>query len=102
VKAGLFSVLVSLVVVETMAVFSICPPTGAVLSTCTVSRNVAFAPEANAPIVAVNGKLPTGGLNVNVGPAICVAETNVVLAGMASLNLTLCAALGPALLTTIV
>ena len=85
----------------TVAVLEIVVPLVAVLSTCTMSVNVALVPLASVPIDAVKVP-PTGGVNVNRGPEVCIAETNVVLAGITSDNTTLCASIGPLLVTVIV
>ena len=66
--------------------------------TLTTSVNVALAPAANVPRVAVTVPVPpTGGVvRVNAGPLSWVKDTNVVFAGMTSVIVTLRASLGPA------
>src|SRR5215218_3402375 len=69
--------------------------------TFTTKVNVAEAPAASVAIVAEKVPVPpTGGVvSVNAGPAVCVAETNVVLTGTGSFSVTPCASLGPELVT---
>ena len=85
----LFAESVSAVVELTVAVLLIDEPLAAAGLTCTTSVNVALAPAASVLIAAPKLPLPptAGFVNVKVGPAVCMAETNVVLAGMASARL---------------
>src|SRR5262245_59680563 len=94
----------SVVVVVADAVFVIVDPSSTLALTLTTSVNVAVAPAASVAMLPLNVPVPpTGGLvRVNAGPLVCVADTNVVLAGIASLSATFCASLAPLLVTVIV
>src|SRR5262249_27630202 len=96
--------LVSLVVVETFDMFVIVDPDSALELTWTTNVKLAPALAASVALLAVNVPVPptAGGESVNAGPEVCVADTNVVLAGIASVRLTLWASLGPELVSVIV
>src|SRR5947209_10687824 len=70
-------------------------------ATWTMIWNVATAPEANVAAVALTVPVPpaAGVDNVNAGPAVCDADTNVVFAGTASLKVMLRAVFGPVLVS---
>lgn len=84
------------VVLETFAVFVITVPVATPAPMCRVIEKVA-EPTGNKPIVQVIVPVPpaAGVLQENVGPAVCDSETNVVLAGTASVSETAVAADGP-------
>src|SRR5260370_225477 len=69
--------------------------------TLKMSVKVAEAPEASVASVQLTDPVPPtdGFVHVNAGPVFCVLETNVVPAGSVSLSVTLCASLGPLLIT---
>src|SRR5437870_1041070 len=85
----------TLVITDTMGVDAL---------TFTTRENVAVAPDANVAMVAVTVPVPptAGVVSENAGPAVCIIETNVVFAGIASVNETLDAGSGPALVSVIV
>ena len=64
-----------------------------------MTENVAVAPEASEAMLQV---IVAPVVQVNVGPAVCISETNVVPAGSVSVHETLAAADGPAFATVIV
>jgi hypothetical protein len=66
-------------------------------NTFTTYSNVAVAPVTSVAMVHVI--VPT---QLNVGPLVCVAETNVVFAGTVSVSVTLTASDGPLFATVIV
>ena len=72
--------------------------------TFTTSVKVAVVPPARLAMLQLTAPVPptVGTLHVKVGPLSWVNETNVVLAGIASLSTTLAASLGPGLVTVIV
>src|SRR5688572_8171983 len=76
-------------------------PSGVLGSTLTTSLKVAVAPAPNVEIVQLTVPVPpTAGVEqLKAGPLVCANETNVVLAGIASVNATLTAPLGPRLLS---
>src|SRR4029078_8409540 len=94
----------SLVAVDTAAVLDRVDPDGVLGFTLTTNVKVAVAPAANVAFVPLKVPVPpTDGFDrLKFGPAVCVADTNVVLRGTASLSDTCCALLGPNLLTMIV
>jgi hypothetical protein len=98
----LFAAFGSPVALVIVAVFEIVP--GAVADVFRTSVKVALPAEANAAIVHVTAPVPPAGgvAQVNTGPALCVIETNVVLAGSASLSDTFCACEGPLFVAAIV
>jgi len=101
----LSSLLESLVVVATVAEFEIVDSAETLEFTRTTMEKTADAPGANVELVQLT--LPVadpaaGVVQVKVGPLVCVADTNVVLAGTASINETSWAADGPELLTVTV
>src|SRR5207248_4326830 len=67
-------------------------------------ENVAAAPLMSVPMLQVTVPVPPpGGVeHVNAGPAVCDSDTNVALAGTASLSATVSASDGPLLVTLIV
>ena len=86
----------------TLAVFVIVVPTGVAALTCTTRVNVAVADTMSELFVDVTFPVaPTAGV-VLIQPAGAVNETNVVLAGIASVSETLVASLGPLFVTLIV
>src|SRR6266511_4102671 len=102
--AELLAAFGSVVVVVTVAVLLSVEPLAALGLTWTTRVKVALAPAAKLAAVAVKVPVPpTGGVvRLNAGPLVCIADTNVVLAGIRSLSVALAAALGPALLTVMV
>src|SRR5687768_2369656 len=88
--------LLSVVELLTVAVLLIVTPVGVPAVTLTTKVNVAEAPAASVAIVAVTVPVPPAGgvVSVNAGPDVCIADTNVVLAGTTSLSVTPCASLG--------
>ncbi len=72
--------------------------------TCTTSVKVAVAPAARVALVQVTVPVPpiAGVVQVNVGPALWLSETKVVLVGIVSLQLTPWASDGPLFATVIV
>jgi hypothetical protein len=99
-----FALFGSLVVVEMLAVLAMLLPVCADGVTCSTKVNVAVAPGASAAIEqAIVPVPPTAGfVQANVGPPVCVAETNVVLPGSVSVRLTLSADEAPAFVTVTV
>src|SRR5438445_11512988 len=93
--------LLSGVVVETVAVLVMVEPPASLELACTTNRKVAKPPAARVASVAVNvPEPPAGGLDsTKAGPAVWLAETNVVPAGTASVSVTPWASLGPLLVT---
>ena len=86
----------------TLAVFVIVVPTGVAALTCTTRVKVAVADTMSELFVDVTFPVaPTAGV-VLIQPAGAVNETNVVLAGIASVSETLVASLGPLFVTLIV
>jgi hypothetical protein len=87
----------------TLAVFDNVPD-GVDAVGCATSVKEAEAPDASVEIVHVTVPVaPTAGVaQMNAGPVFCVFDTNVVVAGSVSFNATVCALLGPLLVTTIV
>ena len=102
--AVLLVVTVSVVLDEIVAVLVIGVRFGAVVLTLTIKVNEAVPAVAKVPRVTKIVPVPPadGALMVNVGPLVCIIETNVVLAGTASFTTTACASLGPLLVTVIV
>lgn len=94
----------SVVVAATVAVFVIVLPAGSDEAARTTSENVADA--ALTSVAAVQEMLPVppaaGVVHVNVGPAVCVSDTNVVPAGTASVTVTPAASEGPPFAAVIV
>ena len=64
-----------------------------------VTENVAVAPEASEAMLQ---EIVAPVVQVNVGPVVCISETNVVPAGSVSVQETLVAVDGPAFETVIV
>src|SRR5437588_3309065 len=96
--ALLLSGLTSQVSLEIVTVLLMTVPSGVLAFTFTTSVNVALAPAANVERLAVTDPVPPtiGVVSVNAGPLVCVKETNVVFAGIASVIHTFCASFGPA------
>src|SRR3954453_4314241 len=69
---------------------------GALSATCAVTLNVAVADGASAAMLQ---EIVWPVVQVNVGPVVCDSETNVVLAGSVSLQLTFDAVAGPLFVT---
>src|SRR5207253_1764286 len=84
-----------------LAVLLIVEPFASLELAFTTRVKVALAPAASFPIAVMLPVPPTAGL-VAVKPAAGVNDTNVVPVGMASVNWTACASLGPASLTVMV
>src|SRR5205809_1128568 len=81
------------------ALFVIVVPSGAPESTFTMIVNVAASPAAEVALAnAIVPVPPAGTESVRDQPAGVVAETNVVLAGVASVSVTVCASEAPLLL----
>ncbi len=78
----MLAVVGSLVVVVTSAVLTMLLESGADALTWNTNENVASAPEVSVAIVQVIVPVPptAGVVQLNVGPVVCVADTNVVLA----------------------
>ena len=78
-------------------------PLGVFGFTLTTRLKLALAPAANVAMVHSTVPVsPGAGLaQAKAGPAVCVIETNVVFAGVASLSETFWASLGPAFATSI-
>src|SRR5437773_5102788 len=93
----LLAALVSVVLVLADAVLDRTVPSAAPGLTRTTSTNVGAAPAATLERVEVTVPLPPTGGVVETQPDGAVNETNVVLAGTASVSDTFCAGLGPAL-----
>ena len=76
-------------------------PFGVLALTLTTSLNVAVAPAANTEIVQLTVPVPpaAGVEQLKAGPLVCANETNVVLAGVASVNDALTASFGPKFLS---
>src|SRR5438093_7181500 len=93
--AELFAGFESAVVDVTFAVLVMVPVAAAL--TFTTRVNVAEAPAAKLAMFAVAVPVPptAGVVSVNAGPEVCIIDTNVVFAGMASLSETVDAAAGP-------
>ena len=64
-----------------------------------MTENVAVAPEASEAMLQ---EIVAPVVQVNVGPVVCISETNVVPAGSVSVQETLVAVDGPAFETVIV
>src|SRR3954454_5246779 len=84
--AVLSSGLASSALLEAVTVLLMEDVVGVLELTCTTIVNVAVAPLAKVPIVAMKLPVPPpdGFVSVKVGPAVCEAETNVVSTGTAS------------------
>ncbi len=102
VVAKLFAELVSVVLLDTRAVFEMVVPSGIEAVTLTTRVNV---PDVFGVIVALEHEIipvpPTAGV-VQVNPAGLASETKVVLVGTVSVITTLATLLGPELVTIIV
>jgi hypothetical protein len=96
--------LVESVGLETLAVFTMFEPLGALELTWTTTVKVAEAPAARVAVVPVIVPVPptAGLLNVNVTPLFWASDTNVVLLGTLSVSWTFCALDGPLLVSVIV
>ena len=96
--AVLFAGFGSVVVELTVAVFAVEP-----LTVITI-WNVADAPAERVPIEQVTVPCAPGAglMQLNVGPAVCDSETNVLPAGSGSVIVTFSASLGPRFVTMIV
>src|SRR5438132_1155091 len=93
----------SVVLLDTVAVLVIVVPLGVFEFTLTTRLKLALSPAANVAMVHVTVPVsPGAGLaQAKAGPAVCVIDTNVVFAGVASLSETFWASLGPAFETSI-
>jgi hypothetical protein len=74
------------------------------LVVCSTTVNEADVPDSSVAIEQVTVPVPptAGVMHTNEGPLVCDSDTKVVPAGRTSENDTLCASLGPLLVTTIV
>src|SRR5438874_2663802 len=99
-----FAALASVVVVVAVAVLLTVPPWATFGLTRTTKVNVASAPATRVVMNALAVPLPPAGgtTRLKAGPEVWLADTNVVLAGTASLRVTFCASDGPLLVTMIV
>src|SRR5277367_1439803 len=88
----------SVVVAETFAVLVMTVPEAVPELTVSTTEKLAAAPEASVALEHVSVPLTTEHVQPVAGDG--VAETNVVLAGIASLNATVDAAAAPLFLTT--
>jgi hypothetical protein len=97
--AVLFAALGSVAAEPTLAVLLTVPLAVALVATTSVK--LAAPPLASVARLHVTvPPAPTAGVvQVKAGPEFCTPDTNVVPAGNASVSVTLCALLGPALLT---
>ena len=73
-------------------------PFATLAATLRIRVKVAVAVEASVAML----QLAALGVQVNDGPDDCASETNVAPAASASLSVTLCASLGPLLMTVMV
>src|SRR5258708_4630321 len=89
--------LVESVGLDSVAVFVMCVPAGVLELTWTMTVNVAEPPAARVGVEPLIVPVPPAGglVNVKVGPLFWLSETNVVLAGMASVSCTFWASEGP-------
>src|SRR3989442_1594719 len=96
--------LVESVGLETVAVFVMFEPAGALGVTCTTTVNVAEAPATRVGTVPVIVPVPPAGglVNVKVGPLVWLSETKVVLVGTVSASCTFWASDGPLFVTVMV
>src|SRR5260221_133696 len=96
--------LVESVGLATVAVFVTLVPAGVLELTWTRTVKVAEAPAARVGAVPLIVPVPpTGGLlNAKAGPLVWLSDTNVVLAGMASVSCTFRASEGPLSLSVMV
>jgi len=87
----------SLVALVTVAVLLMLMPFASLEMTLKTMLNVAVAALAKFAIVQLIGPVPptAGVVHANVGPAVCVTETNVMPTGTLSVSETVCAPLGP-------
>jgi hypothetical protein len=94
----------SVVPLEMVAVLLIVVWSGVFAFTLTTRLKLALAPAASVAMVQDTVPVPPGAglVHEKAGPEVCVIETNVVFAGVASLSETLWASLGPAFATLIV
>src|SRR2546423_23193 len=95
----LFAVFGSLVVELTFAVFVMVVPVAVPALMFTVRLNVALAPALSEAMLHAT-VAPV--VQLNVGPDVCVSETNVVFAGSVSVHETVVAVDGPAFAAVIV
>src|SRR6266851_5087794 len=102
--AELFPGTLSVVLLNMVAVLLIVVPLAVFAFTFTTRVKLALAPAANVAMVQLSVPVPPGAglVQEKAGPAVCVIETNVVFAGVASLSETLWASLGPAFATLMV
>src|SRR5437763_1650954 len=100
----LLAALVSVLVVETLAVLVMVKPLPSLALAWTTITKVALLPAVSVPMVPVMVPVPpTGGLvKEKAGPEDCDSETNVVPAGTVSVKRTVWASLGPLSLTVTV
>jgi hypothetical protein len=87
--------------VDVVAVSEMIVPDAVPDATLTTSVNVVVAPEASVPIVHVTLPPEPGVGQLHTVP-VCMNETNVVLVGIASLNVTVVAEEGPSFVTVMV
>src|SRR5205823_448804 len=99
---ALSAVVVSLVVLLTLAVLLMVEPLASLALTWTTRVKVALAPAARVVSVAVTVPVPPAGGVVAVNPAAGVKDTKVVPVGTASVSCTAWALEGPALVRVMV
>ena len=87
----------SVVSLDTDAVLEMLLASAAPVFTCTTRLKLAVPPTGSvARLPATVPLVPTAGVvRLKVGPLAFVSDTKVVLAGIVSLKVTFCAALGP-------
>jgi hypothetical protein len=90
----------SFVVLEILATLVMTVPSAVPAVTLTVSEKIARALTGRVAIVQLTVP-PDGGEQLNAGPELCASDTKVVLAGIVSVTVTLCASSGPWLVTSI-
>src|SRR6185437_16779486 len=95
----LLPVVGSEVALVTVAVLLSVVPSATLLPTCTTNVKLAEAPLASVAIVQLTVLVP---LQLNADPVFCVIDTKLVFAGSVSVQLTLCASLGPLFATATV
>src|SRR5215470_13173704 len=87
----------SVVALAAVAVLVMVAPLPTLALTLSTMVKVAVVPAANVALEKTTLPVPPTGGVVMVQPAGAVAETKVVLAGTASVTVTVCASLGPLL-----
>lgn len=102
--ALLFAELGSVVDELIVAVFVIVAPVARAFEDATTSEKTDDEPAAKVAAVQFTVPVPpaAGFVQVNAGPLVCANDTNVVLAGTASVSATFVASEGPLLVAVIV